>query len=270
MTKPPVPMSFTSPKTTALMTANILPTAAMPARDISNVLTRITAWARLAAAYMKNANATPVPDMSSKVKFPADTTKSGKPVIPATERNISTKSTPVTASWNAPTPGRKTARKSAGAATLRHTAVASPAPISATWTVVRRIMSANMKTAPRNITRPAAKTAISGTKRPKPARRNAIRTTEPANVRENIFTTKTKINSAAAPSAQPKMAPNSTKHATSRKRAILFPLSKWNTGHAIQTLGEHRKMLLKEAFIMPETSVPIKKERFSDGVVNVI
>ena len=91
MTRPPVPMSFTFPKTTALMTANILPTAAMPARDMSNVSTRITVWVRLAVVYMKNANATPVPDMSLKAIFPAATTKSGKPAIPATGRNISTR-----------------------------------------------------------------------------------------------------------------------------------------------------------------------------------
>lgn len=219
MTRPPVPTSFTSRKTTAPMTTNILPTAAIPARDMLRATTRITAWANLAAVCMKNANATPVPDMSLRKTFPGDITRPEKPAIPATGRSISTKSTAVTALWNVSTRDRKTARKSVGAATRRLTAAASPAPISATWTVVRHIMSANMKNAQRNTTRPAAKTAISGTRPPKPARRNATPTTAPANVPESTFATNQKINSVTVLSARPRTELITTKDATLRKPA---------------------------------------------------
>ena len=91
-----------------------------------------------------------------------------------------------------------------------------PCAISAIWTAARHIISATMKTAPRNITRPAAKTAISGTRRPRPAHRSVIRTTAPANVPENIFATRTPKSATAKP-VQPPTAQPTTKDASSRK-----------------------------------------------------
>lgn len=129
------------------------------------------------------------------------------------------KSTPATDFWNARTTGRKTAPKSAGAETHRHTAVANPVPTSETLKLVPPIISANTKTAQKNTTKPAVKRAICGTPRPKPARRNAIPTTATANVRGNTSATRPLTKSATAPFAQPKTEPPSTKDASSSKLA---------------------------------------------------